>query len=416
VAEVRYRVPKMHLGQRIVYEHPARFKRLAAGRRWRKTTLAMRAALRGASGGDPILWGAPTYQQCRIGWEELYRAAGGIADFHKSEMEVIVPPGNGRISFVSLDDPDNARGKTAYGAVIDEAGFCAERAWYDVIRPMLSDCNGWALIMGTPKGHNWFWREWQAGRDDPDGKSWQAPTLGVRMTDAGLVRAPHPLENPQFPFEEAERLYKTLPRRVFEQEFLAEFIADAGGVFRKVMEAATAAEQPPQVGHQYIMGVDWGKSNDFTVLSVLDITAHQMVAMDRFNQIDWALQRGRLRALYDRYRPTAVVAEANSIGDPNIEALQYEGMPVQAFTTTNATKAQIIEGLSLAFEREELAILNDPVLVAELQAYELERLPSGLMRYNAPEGLHDDCVISLALAWYGCGSTGPLLLWGADET
>lgn len=74
---------------------------------------------------------------------------------------------------------------------------------------------------------------------------------------------------------------------------------------------------------------------------------------------------------------------------------------VSGFQFTNATKAHIIEGLALAFEQGALAILNDQVLVGELQAYELERLPSGLMRYNAPEGMHDDTVIALALAWWG---------------
>jgi hypothetical protein len=72
---------------------------------------------------------------------------------------------------------------------------------------------------------------------------------------------------------------------------------------------------------------------------------------------------------------------------------------VIGFQFTNATKADIVERLALAFERGELEILNDPVLTAELQAFESEKSPSGLTRYGAPEGLHDDCVMSLALAW-----------------
>ena len=72
--------------------------------------------------------------------------------------------------------------------------------------------------------------------------------------------------------------------------------------------------------------------------------------------------------------------------------------------TTNASKAQAIDALSLAFEREELRILDEKALVAELQAYEMTRLPSGMLRYSAPQGMHDDCVISLALAWHGLQS------------
>jgi hypothetical protein len=105
-----------------------------------------------------------------------------------------------------------------------------------------------------------------------------------------------------------------------------------------------------------------------------------------------------------------VIAESNSIGEPVIEQLRRDGLPVTPFQTTNATKTAAIDGLALAFEQGDIKIINDPVLVSELQAYEMERLPSGLLRYNAPEGMHDDCVMSLAIGWTGVTST-PWLLW-----
>ncbi len=74
-----------------------------------------------------------------------------------------------------------------------------------------------------------------------------------------------------------------------------------------------------------------------------------------------------------------------------------------------ASKSASIDALALAFERGDLRIPNDPTLIAELQAYEMERLPSGLYRYSAPEGLHDDHVISLALAWQAVANYVPLL-------
>ena len=128
--------------------------------------------------------------------------------------------------------------------------------------------------------------------------------------------------------------------------------------------------------------------------------------MDRFNQIDYSVQRGRLQALAERYRPTVILAESNSMGEPIIEQLQRDGLPVRGFQTTNATKAAIIEGLALAFERQELRILNDATLIGELQAYEMDKTPSGMVRYGAPEGMHDDCVMSLALAWAATGGAG----------
>jgi hypothetical protein len=76
------------------------------------------------------------------------------------------------------------------------------------------------------------------------------------------------------------------------------------------------------------------------------------------------------------------------------------------FTTTNASKAEIIDLLALAFEQRTLSILPNPILLNELKAYEAERLPSGLIRYGAPDGMHDDCVMALAMAWYGAQRDG----------
>jgi hypothetical protein len=97
------------------------------------------------------------------------------------------------------------------------------------------------------------------------------------------------------------------------------------------------------------------------------------------------------------------------MGGPLTEAMQRMALPVRPFTTSNATKAAVIDALALGFERGDIRIINDPVLVAELQAYEMERLPSGLIRYTAPDGMHDDCVIGLALAWQAVANYIPLL-------
>jgi hypothetical protein len=82
-----------------------------------------------------------------------------------------------------------------------------------------------------------------------------------------------------------------------------------------------------------------------------------------------------------------------------IEQLTRDGLRIQPFITTNASKAQAIQELAFAFERGDLHILNDPTLVSELVAYQAERLPSGILRYGAPSGGHDDTVMALALAW-----------------
>lgn len=402
------RLPYPHIGQQLVRRQARRHNILCAGRRWRKTTLVMAIAVEAAALGKQILWGAPTFDQVRIGWEETKRATAEVATFNQSRMEVWFP-GGGRIMYRSLDDPDNARGHTADGVVIDEAAEVKGEAWHEVLHPMLMDTGGWSWFLFTPKGRNWVWLEFFNAASNPDAMAWQAPTLGCEIRDGRIVRVPHPLENPHIPWSEIEKLWQTMPERAFRQEILAEFIEDTGGVFRGVTAAATAERQEQQIeGHDYVIGVDWGKLNDFTVLTVFDVTLRAAVYVDRFNQIDYTMQVGRLKALYEQFRPMAIVAERNSIGEPLIEQLQRMGLPVYPFTTTAASKALAIDALALAFERGDIRIIPDPALIAELQAYEATRLPSGMLRYGAPEGMHDDCVMSLALCLQAVELRGPV--------
>lgn len=367
-------------------------------------------AIEDALKGYTTLWGSPTYDQCNIAWGEMQHMAGAVATFNRSRMEVVMPTG-GRVLLRSLDDPDNARGFTAHKIKIDEAPLIDPRAWYDVLRPIISDTQGEAALGGTPKGHNWFWRECMAAKDAPDSAFFQAPTLGVAVVDGRLERRPHPLENPTFPFSEAVRMYQSLPSKTFEQEFLAAFVDDAGLVFRGVRGVSVLAPGKREDGHEYVFGVDWARSYDWTVVSVLDATSRQQVAVDRFNQIDYQVQLSRLQTMYNAWRPSTIIAESNAMGQPLIEQLQRANLPVQAFTTTAQSKASVIEGLALAIERGTVQLLADDTQMAELEAYDMQRLPGGTFKYGAPSGMHDDMVMALALAWHGVdrGVTGRLM-------
>ena len=403
-AKPTLKLPWPHPGQRHVLLRRKRFTWLAAGRRWRKTTLALHPVFETVLQGGTVIWGAPTYDQVFTSWEEHQRAARRVASFNQSRMTMHL--GKGAVLFRSLDDPDNVRSKTANGIVLDEVGDIAAGAWVETLRPMLMDTDGWLLAIGSPKGRNWFWQEWQRANsgDATDAAAFQAPTLGCRITGEGLQREPHPLENPEIKFEEVLHLWQTMPERVFRQEILAEFVEDGGGVFRYVRAAQEDKPYERPTDMQFVIGADWGRSHDYTVFTVVDTTG-RVVAIDRSNAVDYAVQRDRLRALWERWGKGAIIAEENSMGRPIIEQLSREGMRVRAFTTTNATKAVIIEALALAFERRLITLPDHSILIGELEAFESSTLPSGLTRYSAPDGFHDDCVMSLALAWSGITRT-----------
>lgn len=383
-------LPRLRNDQLAIARHPAKVKVLAMGRRWGKTVMSGRIVMNALIQHGRVAWIAPTYKNTRPLWRWVTNIVApavksGEMQVNKAER-VITTRRGGELAIYSGDNIDSIRGEAFNLVVLDEAAKLPEGAWTDAIMPTLADFDGDAILISTPRGRNWFYTEFiRAQQDGELAASWQAPTADN----------PHPQIR-----RAAELARDRVPEATYLQEWQAQFVESAG-VFRRILDAATAEPQDgAHHSHEYTFGVDWGRQSDYTCIAVIDVTTASLVALDRFNQIDYAVQLGRLTALYERFRPRAIVAESNSMGQPLLETLQRDGLPVVPFTTTNASKQIAIDALALAFERGAIRILPDPVLIGELQSYEAERLPSGMTRYSAPAGMHDDTVMALALAWH----------------
>jgi hypothetical protein len=391
----RVALPKPHQAQRQIIDTAPRFAVVCCGRRWGKSVLGLDRLAHTALTGGRAAYFAPTYKLLAEAWRDVGHILAPVTasrNVQEHRLELVT---GGMVEMWSLDGPDPARGRKYHRVVLDEAAMVPALLdiWQLAIRPTLADYRGDAWFLSTPKGLNGFHTLYQQGRDpqQPEWCAWQMPTTS----------------NPYIDPAEVQAAQQELPERAFAQEFRAQFLVDGAGVFRGVQAAAILQPQPPLRGHQYAIGVDWGKYNDFTVLSVLDTTVGHQVHLERFNQIDYTLQMGRLQELAGQYRPQVIVAERNSMGDPLIEQAQRLGLPIQPWTATNASKADAINALSLALERQSLLLLDDPVQTAELLAFDAERLPSGMLRYAAPNGGHDDCVMSLAMAWQAAAHPTP---------
>lgn len=344
--------------------------------------MAGSVALANAYSGGAVAWVVPTYRNSRPLWRFVEQHAATAGRLYRSELSVSFQRG-GYLTIYTADNDVSMRGESFDLVIIDEAAQIKEETWTDVIMPTLADRDGRAMLISTPKGRNWFWREFIAA-DGKQSAAFTAPTSA------------NPIPNIQRAFELARQ---RVSDRTYRQEWLAQFVEDGAGVFRTVRACATATKREPYAG-QFVIGVDWGRTDDATVFVCVDADTKQMVDYDRMTQTDYALQRTRLRAMWDRWGHPPIIAELNSMGGPIVEQLQRDGMYVMGFNTTNASKGQIIDALALAFEQKTIGIIPDDVLLGELEAYESERLPSGLVRYSAPAGLHDDTVMALALAWH----------------
>lgn len=380
-------LPVPHPAQQQIIDEAKRFNVLACGRRFGKTLIGIELASI-ALEGWPVAWFSPTYKMLSEVWRDtknLFQPAIVKINVQQHRLEFA----KGSIDMWSLDSPDSSRGRKYKRAIVDEAAMVPgfQDAWQAVIRPTLTDYAGDAYWLSTPRGMNFFKQGFDYGQDPlmSDWASWHFPTSA----------------NPFMPPDEIEKARQELPELTFKQEYLAEFLQSEGAVFRNIEPNLTApldADRASHAGHRIVSGLDWAMKRDFTAHSIGCADCKIELELDRFNKIEWAFQRGRIASAIGKWDIEKVLAEENSIGSPNIEALQAEGFPVEPFTTTASSKGPLIQSLGLAFERNEFKWLNIPVATAELVAYECKvSTVTGRASYSAPEGMNDDTVIARAL-------------------
>lgn len=400
--QVEIEVPALHSAQQQIVNEARRFNVLACGRRFGKTLLGIQLDIYPALEGYPVGWFSPTYKYLNDAWRDMARIVRPICKrvaVQEHRLELIT---GGVVDMWSLDSPDSARGRKYKRVVVDEAAMIPnfQEAWQAAIRPTLTDYEGDGFWLSTPKGMNFFKQGFDYGQDPlmTEWASWRMPTTA----------------NPYIKAAEVEAARDELPELTFNQEYLAEFLRSDGAVFRNIEANLTDTKATPEQhkGHKKVSGLDWGQKQDFTAHSVVCVDCKQELELDRFNKIDWAFQRARLKASIERWEISDVLAEENSIGSPNLEALQDEKLPVRGFVTSIITKGQAIQSLALAFERSECKWLNIPVATNELLAYESKVSGvTGRITYSAPEGMHDDTVIARALAWFAISSPPKRVLY-----
>jgi len=106
--------------------------------------------------------------------------------------------------------------------------------------------------------------------------------------------------------------------------------------------------------------------------------------------------------ILNKWKPKVTISEENNIGTVINELLkkEYTGH-IRTITLDNQCKKNMIEELIVAFEQQLIGIPNDDALLRELQAFSCVYNPQTQnVKYSAPNGLHDDMVISLAYAYY----------------
>jgi len=387
---------KPHYYQELFHNSKARFRIVCAGRRFGKSLSACAEAFKLAT-QKPKQRGwivAPTFKLSEEDWRILKDIAPIIAiqDIKLADRKIVFRNGS-EIEFKSADKEGSLRGAGLDFCVLDECSRIKEESWHS-LRPALADKKGKGIFISTPKGKNYFHSLYLKGRDPGNNgyESWRFPSK----------------VSPYFSNEEYNELKKNLPADVFSQEIEAQFIDNASQVFRNIKERISGILEEPRANWQYWIGVDLAKTQDYTCICVLNQKRH-LVAFDRFNKMDWAVQKARILSTAKKYNNASILVDSTGLGDPIEEDLNRsanEGLfwgdddyiHIEGFKFSNVSKNQLISNLQLAFETGKITYSKIKVLIDELEAYEYQILPSGNFKYGAPPGLHDDSVTALALA------------------
>ena len=214
--------------QRNIHDSLKRWSVIVCHRRFGKTVLAVNELIKKAVECDKerprFAYLAPTYKQAKsIAWDYLKHYSRPIPGIKINESELRIDyPWGARIQLFGCDNPDALRGIYLDGVVLDEYAQMPSSLFGEVIRPALSDRQGWALFIGTPKGHNAFYSLYHQASKDPN---WF--TAIYKASDTGIV-------SPQ----ELADAKKIMTDDEYDQEYECSWSAAIrGAIFGKQLEA-----------------------------------------------------------------------------------------------------------------------------------------------------------------------------------
>lgn len=300
-----------------------RFSVIVMHRRAGKTVLVLMHMLMAAvlAKRPNMMFGyvAPYRNQAKsIAWGMLKHFSSPVPGRQVNEAELsITLPNNAVMRVFGADNADALRGLRFDGVILDEVAQMRPDVWEEVVRPALSDRQGWAVFIGTPKGINLFSELYEQGRRDASPGGWFSAMLRVDETGA-------------LPPEEIEKLRREMSDKAFRQEYLCDFCASSDDVLITIDLATEAAhravKQSDVDGMPLIMGVDVARFGaDSSVVCLRQgLLCHPPFVFRNLDNMDLA---DEIAGLVAEHRPDAVFVDAGQ-GQGVIDRLRHIGVDV----------------------------------------------------------------------------------------
>lgn len=374
---------KPHGKQKIIHDainnDNAKYYVCNIGRQFGKTLLGINQCLYWSINdkGCMIGWVSPIYKQSKKVYSELKRATISSGLFTYNDTELIVKGFGSQIQFFSAERADGIRGNTFDYLICDEFDFMKALTWEEVLQPTILVKGKKVVFISTPRGKRMMYKLSLLRHQDDRYRYFQFSSY----------------DNPMIDPREIDSIRQTVPEHIFKQEYLAEFIDGATGLFKNIRESIGVAVNTGKL----FGGLDIGRADDYTVLTI-GTKEGKVFFTERYRQDDWTNIINKVAAKIKEFNASTYV-EVNNQGDVFYEMLKKSvGNLIEPFTTTVKTKPIMIEDLAVSFEQMELTIPNEEYLIDELEAFTyVFDARTRHVKYSAPEGIHDDAVISLAL-------------------
>lgn len=379
--QINYQRPHLTTYQRAILDSPARYTITAASTKTGKTAshiIWLFEQSLGLKANQSVWWVAPVYQQAEIAFRRMKAQVTENNFFVSNESKlVLTTPVGSRIEFKSAEKPDNLFGDDVFAAVFDEASRAREDSWF-ALRSTLTATQGKCKLIGNVKGKkNWFYKLGERARQgDPNMEYFKITAYDA--ADEGIIKR-----------EEIEQAKRDLPDYVFRELYLADPADDNSNPFGIDNINNCIAETN---GVPVCYGIDLAKYTDWTVIIGLNEDGN-VVHFDRF-QMDWSQTLNKISSTIGN---TPAFVDSTGVGDPIVEQLQRTHPRLKGFKFTSQSKQQLIEGLVVAVQSQSVRF-PEGAIADEMKNFEFEYTRTGV-KYTAPQGLHDDCVMSLALAW-----------------
>lgn len=297
-----------------------RFSVIVAHRRLGKTVCTInqliKKALEDTSKSGRYGYVAPYRSQAKsIAWDYLKFFSAPVPDraVNEGDLQIDFPNGS-RIRVFGADNPDAMRGLYFDGVILDEVADMRPQVWGEIIRPALSDRNGWACFIGTPKGQNLFYELY---------------SMGGRVKDwgAALYRAD---ETGVIPAEELEAARAVMSDNQYRQEFLCDFSASTDNILITIdlvsKGTARLLREQDVIGSQKIIGVDVARFGDdkSAICKRQGLWCQEIRTIEHLDNMTFA---GIIAYEIGRFHPDAVFIDAGR-GEGVIDRLRQLGYKV----------------------------------------------------------------------------------------